>query len=159
MQLSSPVITLDNKVPSSHKIWCTLAVHLSDPLPNHIRPDIRLQERWRKKISISTQLRKIVYTVSQNMLVLSSTVVSRYYRWQRQSLKLCISPPTNKSADICGRSWEPLKMTSSNNRYVGNVCNGWCKEVSRDVKRNRCAYFTLSFSLTFPAPSSDIKIT
>jgi hypothetical protein len=48
------------------------------------------------KVSTSTQLRVILYTDSQNMLVLSSTVASRYYNyctdWQQQSRKLRIPP-------------------------------------------------------------------
>jgi hypothetical protein len=50
-----------------HKIWCTLAVPLSDPLQNHIRPD-----------TTSMQTCVILYTDSQDMLVLTSTVASHY---------------------------------------------------------------------------------
>jgi hypothetical protein len=72
------------------------AVSLSDPSQNHIRPDTQLQTKGCKKISSSIELREILYTDSQGMLVLSSTVVSRYYNcctdWQYQSRKLWIPP-------------------------------------------------------------------
>jgi hypothetical protein len=60
---------------------CTIfdAVSLSDMLRNHITPDSRFQIKGRKNISTSPQLREILYTDSQDMLVLSSTVASCYY--------------------------------------------------------------------------------
>jgi hypothetical protein len=58
-------------------------VLLSDPLRNRIRPDARLQiTESKKKISTSIQMCGILYTDfigSKNMLVLLSTVASRYY--------------------------------------------------------------------------------
>jgi hypothetical protein len=56
------------------------AVPLSDPSQNRIRPDIRFQIKELKRNSISTHLREILYTDSQDMLVLSSTVASRYHK-------------------------------------------------------------------------------
>jgi hypothetical protein len=60
---------------------CTqfVAFPLSDPLQNRIRLDTQLQIKGRKKISTSTQLREMLYTNSQDMIVLSTTVASRYY--------------------------------------------------------------------------------
>jgi hypothetical protein len=52
-----------------HKIWCTLAVPLL----------VSSRNRTTKKITMSTQLCEIVYTDSQDMLVLSSTVALCYY--------------------------------------------------------------------------------
>jgi hypothetical protein len=55
------------------------AVPLSDPSRNLIRPDTRLQIRGTWEIRTSTQLREILYTDFQDMLVLSPTGTSRYY--------------------------------------------------------------------------------
>jgi hypothetical protein len=65
---------------SSEKCTKFDAVPLSDPSPNRIRPDTRLEMKGRKEgSSTSTQLRENLYIDSQDMLVLSSTVASRYY--------------------------------------------------------------------------------
>jgi hypothetical protein len=57
---------------------------------NCVKPDT-IPNRT-KKISMSTPLRKILYTDSQDTLVLLSTVASRYNNWQHQSWKLWITP-------------------------------------------------------------------
>jgi hypothetical protein len=57
------------------------AVPLSDLWRYRIRPDTRLQIKGGNKISTSTQLREILYTDSQDILVLSYTVASRYYNF------------------------------------------------------------------------------
>jgi hypothetical protein len=54
------------------------AVPLLDSSQNRIRPNTRLQIKEHKQISTSTQLRGIVCNDSQDRLVLSSTVASRY---------------------------------------------------------------------------------
>jgi hypothetical protein len=46
---------------------------------HHIIPDIQLQIKGHKKISMSKQLRKILYNDSQDLLVLSSTIASHFY--------------------------------------------------------------------------------
>jgi hypothetical protein len=51
---------------------------LFGPSQNCTRPDTRLQIIICKQISMSTQLCEILYTDSQDMLVLSFTVASRY---------------------------------------------------------------------------------
>jgi hypothetical protein len=62
-----------------HKIWCTLAVPLSDPLRNRIRPDTWPQLKGCKKISMSNQLCDILCSYSQDILVLLSTFASHLY--------------------------------------------------------------------------------
>jgi hypothetical protein len=79
----SSVITLNKKAESLEVIWqstlwWTLAAPLLDALQNCIRPDTWPETKVLKKIGMSTQLRKILYTGSKDMLVLSSTVASRY---------------------------------------------------------------------------------
>jgi hypothetical protein len=54
------------------------AVPFSDRSQNRIRPDARLRKKD-AKIRTSTQLRQSLNIDSQGMLVLSSTVASRYY--------------------------------------------------------------------------------
>jgi hypothetical protein len=56
-----------------------LAVPLSLPLRNRIRPDTKTPNKRKKKISTSTQLFEVLYTNSQNMPALPSTVASHYY--------------------------------------------------------------------------------
>jgi hypothetical protein len=59
------------------------AVILSGASRNRIRPDTQLQMKGRKKSAcLPTQLREILYTDSQNMLVLSSDVAPRYYSYR-----------------------------------------------------------------------------
>jgi hypothetical protein len=55
------------------------AVPLPDPSQNRIRPDTWLQIKGHKKISTSTQLREILYTDSQDMLVLSYIIARCYW--------------------------------------------------------------------------------
>jgi hypothetical protein len=54
------------------------AVALTDPSQNHIRPNTQLQIKA-VKISTSAQLREILYTDWQDVLVVSSSIASRYY--------------------------------------------------------------------------------
>jgi hypothetical protein len=55
------------------------AVPPFDPQQNHIRLHTWLKIKGRKKISLSSQLYDILYTDSQDMLILSSTIALRYY--------------------------------------------------------------------------------
>jgi hypothetical protein len=57
---------------------------LADALRNRIRPNTWSQI-WYKENSMYTQQHEILYTDSQDMLVLSSTVTSRYYNCCRDS--------------------------------------------------------------------------
>jgi hypothetical protein len=72
---------------------CTLANPLSEPLWNLIRPDTRLQIEVSKKTRTFIQLREILYTVSQDMLVLSLTVASHY-------CNCCIYGSTNSGNEV-----------------------------------------------------------
>jgi hypothetical protein len=91
--LSSPqvcVVTDRVSVAISSEI-CTKfdAVPLSDPSRNRVRTDTRFQINGRKKINTSIQLREILYTNSQAILVLLSTIASQHYNcWTDGSTSL-----------------------------------------------------------------------
>jgi hypothetical protein len=67
------------------------AVPLSDPSRNRIRADMWLHIKEYKKIAF-TELLEMLYTVSQDMLVLCIALVQLLYRWQHQSRILWILP-------------------------------------------------------------------
>jgi hypothetical protein len=72
-----------------HKIWCCSFVG-SIAILHQARYTTPNERMW--KISASTQPREVLYTDSQAVLILSSTVISRYYNYCTSVPEIIYSP-------------------------------------------------------------------
>jgi hypothetical protein len=89
---------------------------MSGPSRNRIRPDTQLQIKGHKKISTSTQKHEILYTDSQDMIVLSSVLVSRCYN--------CCTDDSTGTANYGHSSYTNFLVQNVRNEENTTLCQG-----------------------------------